>query len=312
MTVCIAAICNDGGYVVGACDRMLTGGDLIEYEPDQTKIIPLTRSIVVMCAGDSALQTMILDQVKQDVQTRIAADPHNWWLVRDVAFLYNRYYNIELNRRAENSVLAPLGLNNQSFIQKQQRMAVSLVNKLASEIVNFEMPDAETIFAGIDPTGAHIYAANGPNLTCRDVAGFSTIGVGSWHADSQFMFAAHSRKKFGPATALLTFSAKKRAEVAPGVGRQTDMWGMGPNLGSLYIFPPQLINDLEQIYQEGQDNTARVSKDSEDKINAYIQKLAEDEAAQDKAQAAAKPEVLPPASEDGKEVENSIIKELGI
>ena len=277
---------------------MLTGGDIIEYEPEQTKIIPLTSSIIVMCAGDAALQSVILEQVSRDVSTRVSAEPDNWWEVRDVAFLYNRYYNAELNRRAENAVLAPLGLTNGTFIQKQQRMAVSLVNKLASEIVNFEMPDIEAIIAGIDRTGTHIYIAKGPNLTCRDVAGFATIGIGSWHADSQFMFANHSRNKQGPETVLLAFSAKKRAEVAPGVGKQTDMWGMGPQLGSLYVFPSQTVSDIQKIYEESQKNAARASKKAEEKVNAYIKKLAEIEAAQEKTQAATKSDVLPAAPEN--------------
>lgn len=305
MTVCIAAMCNGGAYLIGACDRMLTGGGIIEYEPEQTKIIPLTTSIVMMYAGDAATQAMIIQQVLHDVQIRVASEPQNWWMVQDVAFLYNRYYNSEVKRRAESSILAPLGMTCDSFAHSQSKMHASLVNKLASEIVNFEMPDMEVVIAGIDPSGAHIYAANGPNLTCRDVAGFATIGAGSWHADSQFMFAAHSKAKPGPATALLTFSAKKRAEVAPGVGKETDMWGMGPQLGSLYIFPPEIIADIARIYQEGQDETATVSKRLEEKVNGYIQRLANAENAQEKAQvAAADPKALTATPENTPKEEN--------
>lgn len=274
MTVCIAALCNNGTVLIGASDRMLTGGDVIEYEPDQTKIIQLTTSIVVMCAGSAPFQTEIMQRVAMDVNARIAASPDDWWNVRDVAFLYNKHYNEEKNRRAESSILAPLGLNSKSFFKTQLTMNSALVTKLTEEIVNFEMPDAEAIFAGIDPTGAHIYTASGPNISCHDSEGFAAIGGGSWHANSQFMFAAHSRFKGGPETLFLTYYAKRRAQIAPGVGEVTDMWAAGPGLGSYEPIPQAIIADIEAIYSEYQKNTREKVKESEEKMHAYVKKLA--------------------------------------
>jgi hypothetical protein len=280
VTVCIAALCLNGTLLIGASDRMLTAGDIIEYEPEQTKIIALTNSIVIMCAGDAALQTELIQQVSRDVDARIKSSPENWWAIRDVAFLYNRYYNLELKRRAESAVLAPLGLNSATFIQSQARMSASLVSKLASEILNFAMPDTETIFAGVDSTGAHIYVAAGPNLSCHDTSGFATIGGGSWHANSEFMFAGHHRAKPGPDTMFRVFSAKKRAEVAPGVGKVTDMWAMGPQLGSFASFPAPIIADIEKIYEARQTQIDKATKEAEEKTYAYVQKLSEGETQQ--------------------------------
>lgn len=60
MTVCVAAISQSstgtGLMITGASDRMLTAGD-IEFEPEQSKIQPLTNSIALMLAGDSAHTT---------------------------------------------------------------------------------------------------------------------------------------------------------------------------------------------------------------------------------------------------------------
>ena len=218
------------------------------------------------------MQTEILEQIAVVIRARVSAEPDNWWHVRDVALLYNQHYNREMNRRAESSILAPLGLTSDTFIQKQKEMEEGLVNKLASEIVNLDMPEAETIITGIDPTGVHIYVTSGPNISCHDTVGFAAIGVGSGHANSQFMFAGHTRFKPGPETFLLTFNAKKRAEAAPGVGQATDMWAMGPGLGKFSSVEPEAIEELERIYRDNQKMVARAAKRSEKRVNDYIQK----------------------------------------
>ncbi|MBV9732655.1 MAG: hypothetical protein JO275_07735, partial [Verrucomicrobia bacterium] len=114
VTVCVAAISQDstgqGLMMTGASDRMLTAGD-IEFEPEQSKIQPLTTSIALMLAGDSAIQREIVQSVFFDVVARIKSEPKNWWKVSDVAELYVRYFNEAKLRRAETEILAPLGLN---------------------------------------------------------------------------------------------------------------------------------------------------------------------------------------------------------
>ena len=69
MTVCIAAICDEGTMVAGASDRMITAAD-IEFEPPQPKIWPLTNSIIAMYSGDTSFLTEVLQGVERDVRTR--------------------------------------------------------------------------------------------------------------------------------------------------------------------------------------------------------------------------------------------------
>src|SRR5713101_405330 len=97
VTVCVAAMCMNGSVLWGTADRMLTSA-AIEFEPQQSKIIPLTNSIAVMTAGDSALQAEVMRQVGAEVGRRIQAEPSNWLTVREISLLYNHYYNIERNR----------------------------------------------------------------------------------------------------------------------------------------------------------------------------------------------------------------------
>ena len=271
VTVCIAAIC-EGNTVFGASDRMLTSGD-IEFEPLQEKIYQMTTSIAIMLAGDSALQSEILQKVRLDVYERIQHDPQNWWAVEDVAALYSRFYSEAKLKRSEAAILNPLGLNRGTFIERQQQMAASLVSQLAQQMINFEIPKVEAIITGIDSTGAHIYVVEDGDASCADSVGFASIGAGRWHANTQFMFAGHTRSSLGPRTLLLVFSAKRRAEVAPGVGEGTDMF-MVPYLGRYTPIGTHVLKELDKAYKGNQRGINRSSRKAEKGFANYLDQLA--------------------------------------
>ena len=277
MTVCIAAICTENS-VIGASDRMITSGD-IQFEPPQTKIITLTNSVVVMIAGDTAMQLEILYNVRRDVTQRISAHPADWWSINDVAELYRQYYNEAVARRSEQAILAPLGLTHATYIAQQRTMAPKLVQQVATELLNFQPPGAEIIITGIDNTGVggaaipHIYVVHNGRVSCHDVVGFAAIGVGYWHSESQLMFAKHVRAKPAADTLFLTFSAKKRAEVAPGVGGATDMFVVGPTLGSYVPIHENVVTKLEQIYANAQGKHQTADSQALEDCNQYVEEL---------------------------------------
>src|SRR6202040_4052952 len=103
---------------------------------------------------------------------------------------------------AEMRALGPLSLTLDSFIKRQKEMTPEIVKELTSAIVNFDMPEIEAIVTGIDDTGAHIYVVTNSAVACRDAIGFAAIGIGYWHANSQFMFAGHNRMRPLPETLL--------------------------------------------------------------------------------------------------------------
>lgn len=271
VTVCIAAIL-DNNSIMGASDRMLTAGD-IEFEPQQTKIVGLTTSIAAMVAGDSSMQAEILQNLWVATKEKIDPDPSVWLDVRYVVEKYSDYYNEARFRRAERSILAPLGLNNDLFIKRQREMDPGLVRQISAELLNFEPPGISVIFAGIDNSGPHIYVTNGGNIACRDNVGFAAIGAGYWHANSQMMFAGHTRYKSFPETLLLVFSAKKRAEVAPGVGEATDMFMIGPNLGSYIAIAEHHLLELNKIYKAEQKREQRAAINAKESANKYVQEI---------------------------------------
>jgi hypothetical protein len=273
VTVCVATMC-DKWTIMGASDRMLTAGD-VEFEPQQTKVYTITSSIAIMWAGDSSLQAEITQKLQSVVSERIEAEPENWWKVEDIANLFCDQYNRIRLRKAEAAILAPLGLNNDQFFEKQQHMAPQLVAKLATDLTNYAMPIVQAIICGLDKTGAHIFTVQNEHSTCLDTVGFAAIGAGYWHADSQLMFSGHTKYKPMPETLLSTYAAKKRAEVAPGVGRATDMFMIGPRLGSYIAIAPHVMAKLDEIYITIQSQAQESEDKAKGMINQYIDEITE-------------------------------------
>jgi 20S proteasome alpha/beta subunit len=271
LTVCVAAICNNEN-IVGAADRMLTAGD-VEFEPPQTKVLAVTSSIALMIAGDASLQIEIIHVLQARVAEQIRSTPDEWIKVRTVADCYYRYFQEARNSRSEKAILNPLGLTRETFITKQSHMDSTLVNKLASELVNYSVAEVQAIIAGLDSDGPHIYVVDNRGVEARDSAGFAAIGAGYWHANSQIMFAEHARWKPMPDTLFLTYAAKKRAEVAPGVGEATDMFMIGPALGSYFQIGDHVLEALKGIYGNTRERARQSQEQSRLEVNKCVEEL---------------------------------------
>jgi 20S proteasome alpha/beta subunit len=257
--------------IIGASDRMLTAGD-IEFEPPQNKIIPLVISghAVALTAGDTAAQTEICARTFQELGRRTVTD------VSEIAEVYARNFGEYRRTRAERTILAPLGLDTESFLARQREMLPQLVDRITTELRSHPL-EAETIIAGVDARGAHIYVVGDPGaIACNDNVAFAAIGAGQWHAASQFMFSRYTSQWTFPRASVLTYSAKKRGEVAPGVGRETDMFFIGPGFGRYTYFTNELLEELRRIYEETrhkEDEAAETAlKGFEDYVSDTVKK----------------------------------------
>jgi hypothetical protein len=76
-----------------------------------------------------------------------------------------------------------------------------------------------------------------------------------------------------PETFLLIYTAKKRSEVAPGVGKETDMFTMGPTLGS-FAFLKDIqdldIGKLEKTYQSILNKERKIQEFAKTQIKEYV------------------------------------------
>lgn len=87
------------------------------------------------------------------------------------------------------------------------------------------------------------------------------------------MFAAHTKWKSFADTLVTTYAAKKRSEVAPGVGTATDMFYIGPNLGSYSGVGSHVLARLQSIYREEQKKQKAARQKSLEQTNDYIEEL---------------------------------------
>lgn len=290
LTVCIAAIA-DNGTIIGAVDTMLTAAD-IEYEPKiqgivPSKIRPITTSIVGLIAGDTALQAEIfLQYIPPLVDEWVKNNPNRWLPVEEAVQFYCDSYNIIRHKKAEQAVLKPFGLTYERFLSEQKQLAPDFVTKTTRALADFSnnfaaTNETETIIAGVNEsnvpghTRSRIYTLRCDDYVCHDVVGFAAVGAGSRHANSHFMFTGHSRSMSISETLLSVYTAKKKAEVAPGVGSDTGMFVVGPALGTFQWMLPPVQEALDKEYISKTKADAAAAKKANIRVNKFLNELVE-------------------------------------
>ena len=179
---------------------------------------------------------------------------------------------------AEKEILSPYMLNNETFIARQKEMSSDLIKKITDRIERFPIEEIETIITEIDDSGAHIFVVRSGVISCDNKIGFASVGIGSYHALSHFMFSAYTRFESASKALLTIHQAKKKSEVSPGVGAQTDMFLVGPSLGSFVMidqpdFKTSIVKYLDNFYIEYKQEIEKLDKKTEDKITDYLRKL---------------------------------------
>jgi len=270
VTVCIAARC--GNTIVCTSDRMISYGD-VQYEPHRQKIASITNSIVVMTAGDASFTTLVVPYVMRAVEADIANKPMEWIRVRDVVDYYVKYFLEFKLKFAEKALLAPLGLTWNTFIDRQKTMDASLVKQLTGGMLDYVVPDCAVIIAGIDPDGQHIYTVEGAYVSAHDTIGFASVGSGSRHAQSHFIQSRHSWQTPLSEGLLTSYVAKRRSEVAPGVGKETDIVLLGPNLGNNVLVSDDVKARLDIEYLKIVAAEAAVADEARLEIAKYVDSL---------------------------------------
>jgi hypothetical protein len=283
LTVCIAARASDSS-IFCAADRMVTVGD-IEMESPASKIFMLTNAIVVMPSDeDAALHTQILNDTHRAASEAIASNPTRWPLVSEVVEMYIAARNSMRVKLAERTFLTPLGLTHDTFHDKMFFLEASLVARIAEDLVNYKLPRLSVIIAGQDPLGSHIYEIHDGESGCFNTIGYAAIGAGARHARAHFMLAGQSGGMSPTETLWNTYMAKKRSEVAPGVGEQTNIGMIGPQLGTSTTFSdpanPILTDKLESVYEKTKRMEERARKNAAKEMVEYVNRLEQERKAQ--------------------------------
>ena len=266
VTICIAAICQSipGGppCVIGATDRKVTAGD-IQFEPPMSKIWQLASGVVALVAGDSDAQSEICSYVLRKQPQDVVATVRAYC---DELGKYNR-------RQAERAILFPLGMNMKSFLSSQKGMSPDFIEQIRYEIKK-ERAEIKTIICGVDHQfGAQIFVVDWNSKAYSNSSiGFAAIGDGEWHASSQFMFSKYVPTWSLVRSMLLVYSAKQRAQVAPGVGEDTDLFFVSQLHGFSLIQPP-IPEELQKAYEKMRNTYDKAVEESYSAMESYVSQL---------------------------------------
>lgn len=295
MTVCLAAVCRtpEGARIVGASDRMVTIDSTREFEPDQTKFWNFCPYILVMAAGDTDLQAEILNPLGREMEARIARQPKQWLYVEEIANIYLEKYIAIKTKRAERQFLAPLGMDLETFANRQLGLDQMLVADTMRRLISYQMPGVEAIFAGFDPTGSRLFWFADGRLACRDQVGFAAIGAGYTFAESEMISAGHTQWRSFEDTLPLVYAAKKRAEVGSGVGSKTDMFVLGPRTPYISV-NQQVIETLGKEYRRAIRREKRAAEGDRPRTRKIVEAVNAAIAASEKARSEAEAKAKTP------------------
>jgi hypothetical protein len=254
--------------IVGATDRMVSTGDT-EFEPATPKVYQLgTAKSAVLVSGDGAAQASIIERVADKITAESIND------IREVAQLYALEFAEQRRRIAEATYLHPLGLTTETFLRTQRDMDPETVQLLLDQLQKSRIL-ATAIVAGITPpTGrVQVYVVSDPGVAHLQISGFGVAGIGAWHARSEFTFAKYDATWPLERATFMVYRAKKKAEAAPGVGVETDMFFITLQPPSAVKVSDEMIAALDGVYQRFRRAEGRIVEKAEGEVTAYVRRL---------------------------------------
>ena len=151
-------------------------------------------------------------------------------------------------------------------------MDAAIVDQITRDMIAYQLPSMSVIFAGVDERGTHIYVVEDNELRCNDGVGFAAIGSGARHAETQLSLAGHAWNSPNYHALLLTYMAKKRAELAPGVGKLTDLFVIGPGLGMSAAIHTNLVKKVDVEYRKIKKSEERALRSSMNEMEKFYDK----------------------------------------
>jgi hypothetical protein len=268
VTVCIAALCHgDSGndpLAVIAADRMVTLGGFIEFEHAVPKMAHPSPFAVAMIAGD----TLIGTRIAQEVASSLAGTSTP---LLTIAQNLAEHYEATRQGIIEANVLAPRGLSFQTFYGSHASLNGQITMMLDQAMANLDV-NVELVLAGVDAQGAHIYTIGNPGRPERqhDVIGYAATGSGAIHAMQSMIGFGHSSTAGLNETVFRIYASKRRAEVAPGVGAETDLAIISD--GGLEWLDVDSIVQLSGMYDRFRDSSSTALRDELARLDLRVPK----------------------------------------
>jgi hypothetical protein len=253
VTLCVGVLAKDGydrPVVFCVSDRMLTSKDVsIKVEPPHSKQVRLSKTIVAMFAGTAGFQAYLLAKVRAAM-----GDDADSWTVEAVVRAYEQEFLSDRRHAAEVAILAPYGLDFETYIERLGTMPLELARRIEEQLGSYFQFDDECLIVGLDKGGGHIFLIAQDQhgrltTTCEDHIGFAAIGTGSLHAYS-YLLTRQNVPMAGefPVALVHAYIAKKRGEIAPDVGKGTDFFEVAHD--GYKSIPSEIVATLEKAHEE--------------------------------------------------------------
>lgn len=219
MTVCIAALYENCGGCYLISDQMTTAHFPIGYEfesEDIGKIIKLNEKTYTLTAGDVLFASEVMTQAQQRLNSE-----GNAMTISEVAEYVRIAYQEVRKRHIVRNELESRGLDLKIYYENQQKLVPPIIQMIDEQFRTWN-PEVEFIVAGKDSSGCHIHTVQNPGDTlCHDSVGFVAIGSGGPHALYSIIESNYKKTMSKDEVERLIKRAKRRSEVAPGVGTAT-------------------------------------------------------------------------------------------
>jgi 20S proteasome alpha/beta subunit len=268
MTICIGALCadlsgNPSKAAIVASDRMVTLAQLTEFEHEVPKISIVTDRVVALIAGDALRGSRMVREVSTSVPA--GAPP-----VQGVAEAVAKRYAELRKEQIENDVFSPRNITMDNFYNNglQQKMIPQLAGQIDQYVAQFDY-GVSLLIVGVDDAGGHLFSLANPGGGFNDhqPIGYHAIGSGWVHAMQSLIGFAHTGARGLHETIFSVYASKRRAEVAPGVGHDTDMMII-TDAGVTRIEQTRL-DELETIFREYQQPVSQEMKDKVSRLEFF-------------------------------------------
>lgn len=239
MTQLIGALCDNKNIVVTISDRMVSSGDMtVTFEPDKPKHQKITDKCAILTAG-TLMEPCLIEDIKERGRNELD--------IRKVVDISKSEFSSLKTKRIEEEILHPQGFASFSdFHEKSQRIHDAIIMQI-SDMIRRHTLDLCLLVVGVDDKGGHLWMISDPGTeACFDAVGFCCPGIGQRHTDPVFALYRYSPAISPKEALLIAYEAKKRAEMAGGIGRTTDATIISQD--GIEEIDPETLQELEEIH----------------------------------------------------------------
>jgi hypothetical protein len=246
MTICIAAICENGKYIVAAADRMVTIPPPLnlEFEPPLSKIEVVQKGCVALASGSLPYADDIISGIRHLVASQAPSIP-------SICEQFKNAYTAFRDQRFEEQVIsAQLGADFKGFRARGGVLPAYLQvqpNTYQTIVIQSQQFNLNTDFliAGIDENGTYMGVVTHPGtFFSTNKLGYAAIGSGATHASVSLHLGGQTKKLSLEETLFSVYAAKRAAEAAPGVGVETDIAIV--SLGEVWVCNSVVMDKIKE------------------------------------------------------------------